>query len=179
MWMMWKAAKRFTPHPVGWFFSRVSPLTAVLALLVGLAYSALCLVMENFLSKQYGIDFSASGMAAIFPKTPFELAVGLFVIGAFAPFAEEWYFRGFLLRWLHQSMNAPAAVVITAVVFALVHCFMLLQPGAAGWVSTGEVIVLALFMGTWVLRSGSLWPSFAIHLGYNAAVVVHMYQAAA
>ena len=179
MWLMWRAAKRFTPHPIGWFYARVSPLIAALGLLAGVAYSGLCLVTENFLTRRYGIDFNVGGMAAIFPKTPAELALGLFVIGVLAPFAEEWYFRGFLLRWLRQSMSATVAVVITAVVFALVHFFMLLQPGGAGWVSTGEVVVMALVMAAWALRSGSLWPSFAIHLGYNAVVVVHMFLAPA
>jgi len=174
--MMWRAARRFTERPFAWFFRRVSLLNVVLGLAAGAAIALLTIVFENHLTAHYGVRFDANDLEkAISPDNAVEFAGGILVVALFAPFAEELYFRGFLLRWLRTRYGSGLAVLLSAVVFALLHGFMLVHPGAPGWIETGEIFVAGLVMGALVVQSGSLWPSYALHAGFNAAVVSGIY----
>jgi membrane protease YdiL (CAAX protease family) len=77
--------------------------------------------------------------------------------------AEEALFRGYMLRTLVEGAGPTAAVVVTSVLFTLVHganpnvtLFGLLNIMIAG-------VLLALA----VLRTGTLWLATALHLGWN------------
>ena len=60
-----------------------------------------------------------------------------------APVAEEFFFRGFLFRTLHEKISAVPAVLVTGLCFGLVHL------PSGDWIGT---IVLSLFgMGLCVL----------------------------
>jgi len=173
LWLMWRAAKRLGASPMARFFPRVPTKTILFALFAGAAISALWMLLENVLTAQYGVDFKPSPYElAMFPATPVEFVVCIAVISLFGPFAEEFYFRGFLLGWLRRVASTPVAIVLSAVAFALVHGFMLIHPGTPGWVNSGEVFAAGLVMGVLAVRSGSLWPSYAFHVGYNTAVAV-------
>jgi membrane protease YdiL (CAAX protease family) len=74
-----------------------------------------------------------------------------------APFVEELFFRGIGVRAL-TYFGAPAAVMLTGVVFAGVHGVV------------GALPPLALFgIGlAWIrVRSASIWPGFIAHAAYN------------
>jgi hypothetical protein len=111
----------------------------------------------------------------MFPVTTAQLVVAVAVMGFLGPFAEELYFRGFLLGWLRQWMGTLPSIALSALVFAIVHPYMLMHPGASGWVMTGEVFITGILMGLWVARTGSLWSSYAVHIGYNCVVVLQLY----
>jgi membrane protease YdiL (CAAX protease family) len=79
-----------------------------------------------------------------------------------APLAEEFFFRGFLLRVLHERTNAVIAVLITGVAFGLVHL------PSGDWIGT---IVLSLFgMALCVLfiLTSSLVPCIMLHAFHNS-----------
>jgi membrane protease YdiL (CAAX protease family) len=79
-----------------------------------------------------------------------------------APLAEEFFFRGFLLRVLHERTNAVIAVLITGVAFGLVHL------PSGDWIGT---IVLSLFgMALCVLfiLTSSLLPCIMLHAFHNS-----------
>jgi uncharacterized protein len=79
-----------------------------------------------------------------------------------APLAEEFFFRGFLLRVLHERTNAVLAVLITGIAFGLVHL------PSGDWVGT---IVLSLFgMALCVLFivTSSLLPCIMLHAFHNS-----------
>jgi membrane protease YdiL (CAAX protease family) len=86
----------------------------------------------------------------------------------YAPFFEEFLFRGVLYGGLARSWGALAAAVVTSVVFVGLHYleFAGYWPAAAG-VGTLALLTLALRMAT-----GSLGPSVASHLGYNLSMVL-------
>ena len=82
---------------------------------------------------------------------------------ALPAFAEEAIFRGYLLRTLVEAAGPGAAIVVTSLLFGLVHgwnpnvtAFGLVNIGLAG-------VLLALA----VLRTGALWFASAVHLGWN------------
>ena len=96
--------------------------------------------------------------------------VVLFVIGAviFAPVVEELLFRGVLLRSLLRKVAPATAVLVSAVVFALVHYVG--DPNTLPFLPalTGLGVVLALV----ALRTGDLSASIFIHAGFNLTTTV-------
>lgn len=88
-----------------------------------------------------------------------------------APLAEELIYRGLVQTVLLDLGGRPRRwlVVITASAwFTLIHA-----PGAGTgsviWQSLPSLFVLALFLGWLYERTGCLWPSIVLHMGFNAA----------
>ncbi len=79
----------------------------------------------------------------------------LLVLAVVPAICEELLFRGFLQTGLVRVLGGEGrGVVVSALLFAAFH----LDP----WRFTG-VFVLGLFLGTLVVRSGSLWPAVVAH----------------
>lgn len=174
LWVMWRVARRFSERPLAGFFPRIKPMTALGALAAGVALTVLWLAVEKVLSAKFGMDFTATGTEkAMMPTSPGQFVVCVLVISAVGPLVEEFFFRGYLLAWLRQSMATPFAVTLSALAFALVHGFMVLHPGIVGWISTGEIFVAGLVLGFAVVRTGSLWTAYLMHAAYNAATAAH------
>jgi uncharacterized protein len=79
-----------------------------------------------------------------------------------APLAEEFFFRGFLLRVLHEKIGVAFAVLITGVAFGLVHL------PSGDWRGT---IVLSLFgiaLCVLFLLTSSLLPCIMLHAFHNS-----------
>ena len=79
-----------------------------------------------------------------------------------APLAEEFFFRGFLFRVLHERTNVVIAVVVAGIAFGLVHL------PSGDWIGT---IVLSLFgMALCVLfyLTSSLLPGIMLHAFHNS-----------
>jgi membrane protease YdiL (CAAX protease family) len=81
-------------------------------------------------------------------------------------FCEEILFRGFVLTRLRGWMGFWRADVLTAVLFSAIHWPHWL------WVNGFQVsliveavaiVILAVFLGWVVKRTGSLWPAVAVH----------------
>ena len=96
--------------------------------------------------------------------------IALFVVGAviFAPLVEELLFRGVLLRALLRKFEPAVAILVSAVVFALVHYIgdpntLPFLPALAG---LGAVLAVT------ALRTGDLSASIFIHAGFNLTTTV-------
>jgi membrane protease YdiL (CAAX protease family) len=79
-----------------------------------------------------------------------------------APLAEEFFFRGFLFRALHERLSAVPAVAITGICFGLVHL------PSGDWIGT---IVLSLFgmaLCVLLLCTSSLLPCIMLHAFHNS-----------
>jgi membrane protease YdiL (CAAX protease family) len=79
-----------------------------------------------------------------------------------APLAEEFFFRGFLLRVLHEKTNVVIAVAVTGVAFGLVHL------PSGDWIGA---IVLSLFgmaLCVLFLLTSSLLPCIMLHAFHNS-----------
>jgi membrane protease YdiL (CAAX protease family) len=79
------------------------------------------------------------------------------------PLAEETVFRGLMLQWLERRYGATAAVVCSAVVFAVGH----LNP--AGLPS---LLMAGLVLGYAFHASRSLWVPVLLHVAANATVAL-------
>jgi ABC-2 type transport system permease protein len=78
-----------------------------------------------------------------------------------APIFEEWLFRGLLYRSLRRSWGIAVSVAISAVLFTVIHPM------------TSSVAVLCLGLATALVfeKTGRLWPSMTVHVGYNTLIV--------
>jgi uncharacterized protein len=89
-----------------------------------------------------------------------DLLLAVLVIGIFAPFAEELFFRGFMQTRLRERWSGPAAISVSALCFAALHL---------EWIHAALAFVLGLYLGFVTEVSGSIRPSILCHLVNNAA----------
>lgn len=85
-----------------------------------------------------------------------------------APLVEETVFRGYLYPLFAKYLGVAASVALTGVLFGLMHGAQL------GW--TWELVTVLIVVGvvfTFVrARTGSVFASFLLHLGYNSMIAV-------
>lgn len=99
----------------------------------------------------------SSGHDAVLP------AFLLLLIGLFSGWTEELTFRGYLQENLIDGLNLPWGVVLTMILFSLMH---LGNPGA-GLASTLGILCAGLLLAYGRLRTGQLWLSIGLHAGWN------------
>jgi membrane protease YdiL (CAAX protease family) len=91
-----------------------------------------------------------------------ELLYVLVVAAAGASVSEELVFRGILQNSMASRVNGWAALLITSVVFGLLHTLWRFP----------SAFLLGVFLGFLYLRTGSLIPSLLSHAVINASAVV-------
>jgi membrane protease YdiL (CAAX protease family) len=125
-----------------------------ISLVVVVATTVVAVAVEPFL---HGGDDQGLGADTWQPEHAGAFALNVGVLVLLGPFAEELFFRGLGVRVL-MIFGAVAAILVTGIVFGLVHGIL------------GALPPLVLFgIGlAWVrLRSASVWPSFIGHALYN------------
>lgn len=90
--------------------------------------------------------------------------VSAFLLLSFLPgLGEEMLFRGVVFRGFQRSIKPVGALLVTAVLFALMHGeLMKMIP----------MFFLGLFFGSLVLMSRSIWAGVLAHMANNGAVLV-------
>lgn len=87
------------------------------------------------------------------------------------PVTEEIVFRGAILTWLARKMPTVAAIIVSSLLFALVHLRMFETPGAAGWIVTAGIFVIGTANAVLAVKTRSLWPCIFLHAAANATYV--------
>ena len=77
---------------------------------------------------------------------------------------EEVIFRGVLFRWMDERWNMVAALIVSALLFGIVHIF---NDGATWWSSLAIAIEAGLLLGLAYKWSGTLWLPIGIHWAWN------------
>jgi membrane protease YdiL (CAAX protease family) len=99
------------------------------------------------------------------------LALRVLFVGLIYPFAEELFFRGFLLGLITRKAGAIAGVLATALLFTALHGLQ-----AVGWVGPLQLFADGAYFAFVRLRSGSVLLPFALHsLGNSVAIVQRLY----
>jgi len=94
--------------------------------------------------------------------------------GGVTLFAEEVFFRGWLLNWLKQRVSEPWAVMWQATLFTLPQALAaLLLPPLQGalYVVVYSWLAIGLLGGWAASRTGTIWPSLAMVILYNVIMV--------
>ena len=85
-----------------------------------------------------------------------------------APLVEETVFRGYLYPLVAKTFGVATGIITTGVLFGLMHGAQL------GW--TWALVLVLIVVGvifTFVrARTGSVFASFLLHLGYNSTIAV-------
>ncbi len=87
------------------------------------------------------------------------LFMGWVVQGA----AEEVLFRGFLLQIIGSRFGVIAGVLVTSILFALLHIFN----ASLGVIALINLMLFGVFAAFYTLWEGSLWGVFAVHSFWN------------
>jgi membrane protease YdiL (CAAX protease family) len=146
-------------------FAPVPPRAAVISLGAALAVKAV----------PAGLILLASALGADFPEPPADPLIaadlpGLLALlpaaALLAPAWEELLFRGLLFDRLRRTLPAPAAVLVSALLFSLVHDN---HPSLAltGVVFFLERFAIGAIAALLVLRYRSLVPAFLLHAANN------------
>ena len=93
-------------------------------------------------------------------------AVMFFLVAVFAPFGEELVFRGAFFRGFRKSGNIFGAVMLSALLFALMHL---------NFNQAAYAVLLGIMMALAAEATGSTVTSFIIHLLFNGQSVCLMY----
>jgi uncharacterized protein len=88
-----------------------------------------------------------------------ELFTAVVVLGVVAAAAEEIFFRGYMQTRLRASWRPGTAVAVTSIAFALLHM---------EWIHASMALVLGLYLGTLVERTGSVLPAVVCHVVNNS-----------
>ena len=96
------------------------------------------------------------------------LAIFLILGSIVVPIAEEIAFRGLFYRWLKPRLGVPGSVVVSALVFAMLHGIPQIIPAIT---ALGIVLAIAAEM------SDSIWPSIIAHGIFNAFMTITLYSA--
>lgn len=97
---------------------------------------------------------------------PASLVFALFSILFLAPLVEEFLFRGVLQTYFKKRMGFKAALLISALAFALFHYSP--SQGLGNVSLMVSLFILGGFLGFIYERQGSLWSPIALHMTFNA-----------
>lgn len=79
----------------------------------------------------------------------------------FAPWFEEFFFRGFLFAgWLRSRLGPVGTVAITSALWAALH----IQYSVYGMV---QILIIGIVLGIMRLRTKSLWSPLLMHFAWN------------
>jgi membrane protease YdiL (CAAX protease family) len=105
----------------------------------------------------------AARAALLRPASPSGIVGLVLVVACVVPLVEELFFRGALFRGLRRSNALFGASAVTAACFVMGHLDIRMWPA---------LTVVAIAMTQLRAESGSLLPSLATHVTFNAATVV-------
>lgn len=94
----------------------------------------------------------------LFPSSTLEMGLSFLAVVILAGVCEELMFRGFILHVFLGRKGRWFAIVSTGLGFALFH----LDPWAFP-----EIVVIGIFLGWLVVRTGSIFPAMLAHAGFN------------
>jgi membrane protease YdiL (CAAX protease family) len=158
---------------IGHYLRRVRPIWLAGGVLIGIISAFGVIAAQVLLVQHHVVIFHASKAEQLLsPDSIVQLPLVLLLGAVCAPVVEELYFRGLLLGWLRRRMHILIASLISAAIFALTHGLYLTHPGLEGWIITGLIGLIGLVLPAMAIASQSLWPSMAVHGGYNGTLLV-------
>jgi membrane protease YdiL (CAAX protease family) len=154
------------------FGMRPAPVLAS-ALLVTLLVVATRVFAAAYLVALEGLGLQmpeVTDLTVYFGRDAFGFGLTVLMVVIVGPLFEEVVFRGVLLGYLQERYGATWAIWGAALLFAAYHF--------NAWTFV-PVAVMGLAAGWLAVRFRSLWPAYALHLGYNAIAVILTFAIAA
>jgi membrane protease YdiL (CAAX protease family)/uncharacterized RDD family membrane protein YckC len=138
--------RRFKPSALGW----------MLLLLFG--YYVAVAIFSSLVVQPEQEDIS--GELGVGDENVIVAITAVLLIGVLAPISEELFFRGFLFAGLRQRLSLWPAVVISGLLFGLVHA-------PSGITTVIPLAMLGMLLAWFYAWNGSLWPCVFMHMVNN------------
>ncbi len=90
-----------------------------------------------------------------------------------APLVEETVFRGYIYPVLARGFGVPTGVVVTGMLFGLLHA----QQLWGGWGQIGLIVLVGILFTYVRARTGTVLASYFFHLGYNGFLFLGFFVA--
>jgi membrane protease YdiL (CAAX protease family) len=128
-------------------------------------------LLAPLLALNFGYHHALLALFGVEPGTPddpfvaagFGLGSQVLWIAVMPGFWEELAFRGLMFERLRTVVSPQQAVVVTAMLFAIIHVSPLSMP---------YLLLMGLVLGWLRLRSGSLLPGMVLHAAHNLVIVL-------
>lgn len=111
-------------------------------------------------------EYKAIVDALLADKSTLVFVLNFMTVALLPAVCEEWLFRGTLQKFLSERINIHIAVLMSSVLFSLVHAEF------SGFLPR---IILGMLLGYLFYYSGSLWVNVFAHLVNNGVQVILMY----
>jgi membrane protease YdiL (CAAX protease family) len=161
--VIWLIARRRMARPLAHYFPPAGARAVMLALAGGVALSLAINGGNEVLSRITHIEFHDSVVErALIPHDALQVVIAVFVVALFAPFVEEFFFRGLFFTWLQQRGAALVAKLTAAAGARAARKPMTASPAT-------QARMFKAFM--WLHQKGAAW--FAIVVSALAFAAVH------
>ncbi|MBN1655944.1 MAG: CPBP family intramembrane metalloprotease [Deltaproteobacteria bacterium] len=145
---------------------RVPALVVALSIVTGLALQFPLTELSNLSEMVFPISLEQKEFIrrVMTPKGGLQLLLTLSALVAIVPICEELLFRGLMLRGLKHAYGPFPALFVSSLLFGLSHFRLptaILPATSAGFL-----------LGLIALRTGSVWPSIALHAAVNGMPIV-------
>jgi membrane protease YdiL (CAAX protease family) len=104
-------------------------------------------------------------------KTPLQAFLLSIFSVSLGPLFEEFFFRGFLYPALARRLGRASSVLLTAILFALIHSPQL----ANAWAPLLMIFAVGIVLGAVRAITRSLAASLLVHVAYNSTIAVLLY----
>jgi membrane protease YdiL (CAAX protease family) len=135
-------------------------------LFVGVGIQLLSFVPTSILVAVHGSEAKQDVVKIADRAHGIEIPLIILGVAVLAPVTEELLYRGVLLRALLRRVDAPLAVFLSALIFALVH--LVGDPSAGTLIAIPSIMLLGLVSAYQAARTGDLSRSIMLHIGFNA-----------
>jgi membrane protease YdiL (CAAX protease family) len=139
---------------------------------IGIGLQLVALVPIGILDAIYGHTAKQDVVKAADHASGWQIPVLALTIVILAPLTEELLFRGALLRSMLRKSTPTIAVLVTAVVFGLVHA--LGDPSIGTMIALPAIVLLGVVSGYQAARTGNLTRSVFLHVGFNLLSVIFL-----
>lgn len=132
------------------------------AALIGASYWILVWLLVAPLFERFGADDSVRALERLVVATGIHPALVIACLAAVPAVCEELLHRGAVARALEGALGRPAAVIVSALIFAAAHL---------SWIRLAPTMLFGALLAWAALASRSLWPAIAMHFLNNAAAL--------
>ena len=127
------------------------------------------LVIIGLEATDVGIDFQAQQeIGFLEASSTLEMLLAFIALVILAPFAEELVFRGVLLPAFSKKLGLIAAVIVTSVLFGILH------PPVNAMIGIG---IFAIFLALIYVLTRSIWPAIILHSLKNLLAFMAIFYA--
>lgn len=162
----WPALWSVGPTPGFGFSAPRPPVMIMVAAAVGVLMPMVGGVLTQWLAQGHEVSQDIKQLGAHIPLV-LRLPLALMVV-SIGPLVEELLFRGVLLSAVSRYVGNAWSIVLTAVLFAVVH----LPDLSFLWYALPNLALLGLVLGWLRVQSDSIWPSVTAHGMNNLLAVV-------